>query len=56
MQYVTSTLPYIVLITLGIKGWFLEGSNIGVSYYITPNFEHLKNITLWIDAAGKFSL
>jgi SNF family Na+-dependent transporter len=45
-----------VLITLGIRGWLLPGAQIGIAYYITPDFEKLKDIQCWIDAACKENL
>jgi SNF family Na+-dependent transporter len=43
----------VVLLILGIRGWLLEGADIGVKFYIEPDFERLGNIKIWTDAACK---
>ena len=39
--YVTSTLPYVVLLALFIRGVTLEGAIDGIIYYIKPDLEKL---------------
>lgn len=41
--YVTATLPYILLVIILIRGLTLPGSLDGVLFYITPEFERLKD-------------
>lgn len=41
--YVTATLPYILLLVILIRGLTLPGSLDGVLFYITPDFERLKD-------------
>lgn len=51
-MYFTALFPYLVLLILGIRGWLLEGAEIGIRYYIVPDFSKLKNIRVWVSAAG----
>lgn len=41
--YVTATLPYLLLVVILIRGLTLPGSYDGIVYYITPDFERLKD-------------
>ena len=56
--YVTSTFPYVVLTTLLIVGLTKEGSLNGIKYFLTPEWERLKDMSVWKDAATQifFSL
>lgn len=49
--YVTSTFPYIVLATLLAVGLTKEGSVSGIKYFLTPQWERLKDMGVWKDAA-----
>ncbi|XP_033631857.1 sodium- and chloride-dependent glycine transporter 1-like [Asterias rubens] len=49
--YVTSTLPYVVLLALFIRGVTLEGAIDGIIYYIKPDLEKLARAKVWQDAA-----
>nr|XP_011443803.2 sodium- and chloride-dependent glycine transporter 2 [Crassostrea gigas]XP_019927579.2 sodium- and chloride-dependent glycine transporter 2 [Crassostrea gigas]XP_034320566.1 sodium- and chloride-dependent glycine transporter 2 [Crassostrea gigas]XP_034320572.1 sodium- and chloride-dependent glycine transporter 2 [Crassostrea gigas] len=49
--YVTATLPYILLLVILIRGLTLPGSLDGVLFYITPDFERLKDGKVWAEAA-----
>ncbi|CAF1399401.1 unnamed protein product [Rotaria sordida] len=51
--YVTAILPYIVLIILLVQGLTLEGSQNGVSYFLKPTFEKLKDLKVWYSAANQ---
>lgn len=51
LVYFTALFPYVILVTLGIRGWLLEGAGEGIKFYIFPNFERLKDYTVWTDAA-----
>lgn len=56
--YITSTFPYVVLTTLLIVGLTKDGSLNGIKYFLTPEWERLKDMTVWKDAATQifFSL
>lgn len=56
--WVTALAPYFVLIVLLIRGVTLDGASDGIRYYLTPEWEKLKNTKVWIDAASQifFSL
>ena len=42
--YVTATFPYIVLVVLLIRAVTLEGAGVGISFYLTPDFNRLADI------------
>lgn len=50
--YVTAILPYVILIVLLIRSVTLDGAIDGIKFYITPNFEKLKEVKVWY-AAGE---
>ncbi|CBY35674.1 unnamed protein product [Oikopleura dioica] len=56
--YITSTFPYVVLTTLLIVGLTKDGSLNGIKYFLTPEWERLKDMSVWKDAATQifFSL
>ncbi|XP_070495246.1 sodium-dependent serotonin transporter [Chironomus tepperi] len=56
--WVTALAPYFVLFVLLIRGVTLDGADEGIRYYLTPEWEKLKNTKVWIDAASQifFSL
>ena len=41
VAYFTALFPYVVLITLLIRGLTLPGSSAGIMYFITPKWEKL---------------
>ena len=45
-----------VLLILGINGWMLPGAELGIRYYIYPDFSKLKDYQVWTDAAGRTPL
>lgn len=54
----TVPLPVIVLALLAVRGLTLPGASEGIIYYLTPNFEALKDPATWLAAYGQifFSL
>lgn len=54
----TVPLPVIVLAILAVRGLTLPGASAGIVYYLTPNFEALKDPATWLAAYGQifFSL
>jgi SNF family Na+-dependent transporter len=52
--YVTATLPYVILVILLVKGLTLPGATNGILYYITPQWNRLKDPAVTI--AMGFSL
>ena len=58
VAYFTAIFPYVVLITLLVRGLTLEGSLEGIMFYITPQWSELLNLKVWYDAVTQsfFSL
>ena len=49
--YVTVLLPYVLLLALIVRGCTLDGAEIGLKYYLVPNFEKLEEPKTWIEAS-----
>eukprot|EP00795_Rhopilema_esculentum_P003772 gene3772-15054_t len=49
--YFTALFPYVVLIIFFIRGVTLEGAGAGVKHMFTPDFNHLKNPEVWLEAS-----
>uniref|UniRef100_A0A0N5AMZ9 Transporter n=1 Tax=Syphacia muris TaxID=451379 RepID=A0A0N5AMZ9_9BILA len=48
--YITALFPYLMLFCLLIRGLTLEGANVGLEYYLSPNFSKLRESKVWIEA------
>ncbi|KAK7078485.1 hypothetical protein SK128_001588, partial [Halocaridina rubra] len=58
VAYFTALFPYVVLITLLIRGALLEGAIDGVRYFVTPEWHKLADLSVWYAAVTQsfFSL
>lgn len=56
--WITALLPYFILIPLLFRGVFLEGAWSGIKYYLSPQWDSLINLNVWVEAAKQiyFSL
>ena len=50
-MYFTATLPFVVLSILLVKGVTLEGAGRGLEYFLVPDFDKLRSLTVWRKAA-----
>ncbi|XP_053378687.1 sodium-dependent proline transporter-like [Mercenaria mercenaria] len=50
-SYVTVTLPSALLVILLVRGLTLEGYDVGLHYYLTPDWSRLSDWSLWASAA-----
>ncbi|OAF67669.1 Sodium-dependent neurotransmitter transporter NTT4 [Intoshia linei] len=49
VMYVTATAPYLLLITLMVRGLMLDGAIDGVRYYLTPSWEKIWNTEVMLN-------
>lgn len=49
--YFTATFPYVILIILLVRGLTLEGYEKGIKFYMTADWDKLKEPKVWGDAA-----
>nr|CDS26504.1 sodium and chloride dependent glycine [Hymenolepis microstoma] len=58
VSYFTALFPYLILTILLVRSLMLKGSLQGILYYLTPQFDRLKDPRVWVDAATQifFSL
>lgn len=52
LVWFTALFPYVVLLILGIRGWLLPGADVGIKFYILPDWSRLGDINVWNDAAS----
>ncbi len=51
--YFTATFPYILLIAFLIRGCTLPGADVGIRYFIEPQWEKMFDSKVWIYAAAQ---
>ncbi|XP_050693500.1 sodium- and chloride-dependent GABA transporter 1-like [Eriocheir sinensis] len=51
--YFTALFPYILMFILFIRGVTLPGAMTGIRYYLIPDMEKLKDITVWVEAVSQ---
>lgn len=52
LVWFTALFPYVVLLILGIRGWLLPGADVGIRFYVIPDWTKLGDIGVWSDAAS----
>ncbi|XP_035288524.1 sodium- and chloride-dependent GABA transporter ine [Anguilla anguilla] len=51
--YFTALFPYVILVTLLISNMQLPGAMAGVRFFIIPEWEKLKSVEVWVNAAAQ---
>lgn len=51
VAWFTALFPYVVLFILAIRGFLLPGAEIGIKFYVLPDWSKLAEIRVWRDAA-----
>ncbi|XP_061105390.1 sodium- and chloride-dependent GABA transporter ine-like [Conger conger] len=51
--YFTALFPYVILVALLINNMQLPGAMTGVHYFIIPDWEKLKSVEVWVNAAAQ---
>ena len=49
--YFTSTFPYVMMLIMVIRGCTLPGAEVGIEFYLKPDFSRLLDSVVWADAA-----
>nr|QKX08456.1 beta-alanine transporter-1 [Mytilus coruscus] len=49
-MYFTATSPYIFMLILLIRGVTLDGAELGLKYYLLPDWSKLREPQVWVDA------
>uniref|UniRef100_A0A3Q3X1T5 Transporter n=1 Tax=Mola mola TaxID=94237 RepID=A0A3Q3X1T5_MOLML len=55
VTYFTATFPYIMLLTLLIRGLTLPGAWDGIYFYLYPNLKGIADLKVWIEAGSQIS-
>ncbi|XP_031620588.1 sodium- and chloride-dependent GABA transporter ine isoform X2 [Contarinia nasturtii] len=53
VRYFTATLPFILIIIFLGRAVTLDGAQFGLRYFFRPNWSHLANANVWINAAAQ---
>uniref|UniRef100_A0A8D3A4J8 Transporter n=1 Tax=Scophthalmus maximus TaxID=52904 RepID=A0A8D3A4J8_SCOMX len=53
VTYFTATFPYVMLLVLLIRGLTLPGAWEGIYFYLYPDFKHLANLEVWLEAGSQ---
>ncbi|WAR13258.1 SC6A5-like protein [Mya arenaria] len=51
VMYVTVFLPLVLMLAIWIRALMLEGSVMGMLYYLTPTFDRITDVKVWVEAA-----
>ncbi|CAH0748218.1 unnamed protein product [Diatraea saccharalis] len=53
VRYITTTLPFLLIIVFLGRSLTLEGANVGLRYFFKPDWELLKQSRVWVNAASQ---
>ena len=51
VAYITATFPVLLLLILFVRGVTLEGHDVGISFYTSPDWSKLSDMTIWASAS-----